>query len=163
MVRDRTERPSAGVRSQCAALGGEGSRNELVEIGSKGLISGARIATATKNSTTKAPTMAPRRLTRRRKARRQGGDSGAAMAVVSGETAVMASSSRSGAQARVDEEISEVGEQVQEDIRRRGEQDDALDHGVVAVEHGIDDELAEAGNGEDLLGQHGTREELAEF
>src|ERR1700730_2461122 len=98
------------------------------------------MATATKNSTTTAPTMAPRRLTRRRTARRQGCDSGVAAALVS----IGTSEALSGTQARVDEEIGEVGEQIEQDIRRRGEEHDALHHGVIAVEHGVDDELAEA-------------------
>src|SRR5947209_12154411 len=118
------------------------------------------MATATKNSTTTAPSMAPRRLTRRRSARRQGAASGGAAVAVSIVVAVMTVSR---AQARVDEEIGEVGEQVEQDIRRRGEEHDALHHRVVAVEHGIDDELAEAGNGEDLLGEHRAGEQLAEF
>src|SRR5438477_5678187 len=114
----------------------------------------------TKNSTTTAPTMAPRRLTSRRTARRQGCDCGVPAAVVSMAVAVIASSR---AQARVDEEIGEVGEKVEEDIGGRGEEDDALHHGIVAVEHGIDDKLAEPGNGEDLLRQDGAGEQLAEL
>src|SRR3546814_7767589 len=38
----------------------------------------------------------------------------------------------------------------------------ALHDRIVAREYGIDDELAEAGDGEDLLGQHSTAQELAE-
>ena len=41
-------------------------------------------------------------------------------------------------------------------------QHDALHHRIVAVEDRIDDELAEARNGEDLLGQHGARQQRAE-
>src|SRR6266851_2308794 len=160
MMRASTSRPISSVPNQCARLGGLRTSDQFVAIGSYGLISGAKTAMAMKNSTTTAPTMAPRRLTRRRTARRQGCDSGGAAAVVSMVVAVMTVSR---AQARVDEEIGEVGEQVEQDIRGRGEEHDALHHGIVAVEHGIDDELAETGDGEDLLGQDGAGEQLAEF
>ena len=41
----------------------------------------------------------------------------------------------------------------------RGAEHHALDDAIVAVEDGIDDQLAEAGDGEDLLGQHGAGEQ----
>src|SRR5258708_6542717 len=160
MMRASTSRPISSVPNQCARLGGLRTNDQFVAIGSYGLISGAKTAMATKNSTTTAPTMAPRRLTRRRTARRQGCDSGVAAAVVSIAVAVMTVSR---AQPRVDEEIGDIGEQVEEDIRGRGEQDDALHHGVVAIEHRVDDKLAEAGDREDLLGQDGAGEQLAEL
>ena len=65
--------------------------------------------------------------------------------------------------ARVDREVGEVGEQVERDVGGRRDEDDALDDGVVAVEDRVDDQLAEAGNGEHLLGQHRAREQRAEL
>ena len=49
------------------------------------------------------------------------------------------------------------------DVRRRRDQHDALHDRVVAVEHRVDDQLAEAGDGEHLLGQHGARQQRAEL
>src|SRR5438270_484102 len=69
----------------------------------------------------------------------------------------------SASQPRIDEHVGDVGEEIEHDIDARRHQHDALHHGIVAVEHGIHDELAEAGNGEDLLGQHGAGQELAEL
>ena len=60
-------------------------------------------------------------------------------------------------------EVGDVGEQVQHDVGGRGEQHDALHHRVVAVEHRIDDQLAEAGDREHLLGQHRARQQRAEL
>src|SRR3546814_2935853 len=64
--------------------------------------------------------------------------------------------------ARVDQEIEHVGHQVDQDDAHRGAEHHALHDRIVAREYGIDDELAEAGDGEDLLGQHSTAQELAE-
>src|SRR3712207_8585617 len=54
---------------------------------------------------------------------------------------------------------SDVGEQVQGDVRRGREQHHALHDRVIAVEHRVHDQLAEAGNREHLLRQHGRSEE----
>src|SRR5258708_34559211 len=113
MMRAMTSRPISSVPNQCAGLGGLRTADQLVAIGSYGLISGAKTAMATRNSTTTAPTMAPRRLTRRRTARRQGCDSGGAAPVVSTVVAVMAGSR---AQARGDEEIGGIGAAVAQGI-----------------------------------------------
>ena len=64
---------------------------------------------------------------------------------------------------RIDDEVREVGEQVQHDVGGRGEQHDALHDRVVAVEHRVDDQLAEAGDREHLLGQHRARQQRAEL
>ncbi len=53
--------------------------------------------------------------------------------------------------------------QVQEHVERRRDQHHALHDRVVAVEHAVHQHLAEAGDGEDLLGQHGAREQPPEL
>ncbi len=123
-------------------------------IGSYGAISGATIARMTKNSTTTAPPSTALRLRRnleRMRLRFFGRAMSSVMAIVIGMP-----------QARIDENIKDIGQKVHDDETDRRAKDDALNDRVVAVEHGIDDELAEAGNGEDLLGQHRAREKLAE-
>src|SRR6185437_2165111 len=109
---------------------------------------------AMKKRTTTSPTMAPRRRMRRRSARCHGFDSGrtARVAVVA-VIAVMPPALPSRPKARVDEEIGDVGKEVEDDVGGRGEKHHTLHHRVVAVEDGIDDELAEARDGEDLLGE----------
>src|SRR5665647_2936725 len=106
-----------------------------------------------RNSTMMAiPKIAPLRRISRRSARRSGDSTASALlsrAAVKGAS-VMASA----AQPRIDEDIGDIGEKIEHDIDRRGHQNDALYHGVVAVEHRIDDQLAETWNGENLLGQH---------
>src|SRR6476620_2945927 len=92
-------------------------------------------------STTR-PAIAPLRLTRRRSARRAGLSSSSERA---GEIArSTASVIASRPQPRVDEDIGDVGDEIQRDVDRRGRQHDALHHGIVAVEYGVDDQFAEA-------------------
>src|SRR5262245_61511241 len=105
----------------------------------------------TKAAITASPATAPLRLNSRRNARRAGLSSSSDTTGRAPTTAsVMSSSSQPG----VDEDIGDVGDQVERDVDRCRRQDHALYHGIVAIEHGIDDELAEAGNRENLLGQH---------
>src|SRR3954454_22529472 len=135
---------------------------------------------------TPSPTMAPRRRTNRRQARRLGlsiriasswpGSPGGRIGAVerrttsssisrasaSGAASVLIAA-RSSAQPRVDQDVAEVGEEVQGDVGGRGDEHHTLDDGVVAVEHGVYDKLAEARDGEDLLGQHRAREKRAEL
>src|SRR6516225_4417194 len=72
-------------------------------------------------------------------------------------------STMSGPQPRVDQNVGDVGQQIEHDVDRRGHQDDALHHRIIAVEYGIDDQLAEARNAENLLGQHGAGKQSSEF
>ena len=57
-------------------------------------------------------------------------------------------------QPRVDEDIGDIGNQVERDVDGRGHQNDTLHHGIIAVEHGIDDQLAKAGDRENLFGEY---------
>src|SRR2546430_8002531 len=64
---------------------------------------------------------------------------------------------------RIDQHVGDISEQVEEDVGRGGDQGDPLNYGVVAVEHAVDDQLAEAGDREDLLGQDRAGEQRAEL
>src|SRR5215813_3380531 len=55
------------------------------------------------------------------------------------------------ADAGVEEDIEDVDEEVQEHVDARDDQDDALDHRVVAPHDGVDGEPPDAGEGEDAL------------
>src|SRR5581483_2375779 len=149
MTRASTSRPRSSVPNQCSADGGLRTSDQLVAMGSKGAISGAKTASKRKIARTIRPTTAPLRLNRRRSARRAGLSSSSC--APASEALKVASTIASAPQSGIDEDIGDVGDQVQRDVDRRGYQHHALHHGVVAVEHGIDDQLAEAGNGEDLL------------
>src|ERR1700755_2706482 len=105
---------------------------------------------------TASPTTAPLRLNSRCSARWAGLSSSSD---ATGRAPTTASVMSSSPQPRVDEDIGDVGDQVERDVDRRRGQHYALHHGVVTVEHGVDDELAESWNGENLLGQHGAREQ----
>ena len=60
--------------------------------------------------------------------------------------------------------IGDIGQQIEQRCRRSAvTEHDALHDRVVAVEHGIDDQLAEARDREDLLGQHRARQQRAEI
>src|SRR5579875_433656 len=121
---------------------------------------GASAATPMKRRTQARPKTALLRRNRRRSALRSGPAS-SIRATFSLVAAVMASASR--AQARIGEEIGHVRADIEEDVERRRHQHHTLHHREVAIEDGVDDELAEAGNGEDLLGEHRAREELAKL
>src|ERR1700749_5022331 len=90
------------------------------------------------------PTTAPLRRNSRRKARRAGLSSSSSAAIWIAPS--VASVMRLRPQPRVDEHIGDIGDQVQHDVDGRRHQDDALHDGVIAIEHGIDDQLAETRN-----------------
>src|SRR6202165_868635 len=98
---------------------------------------------------TTMPTTAPLRCNRRRSARRAGlsSSSGAAMGIAPSAASVM----RLTPQPWIDQDIGDIGDQVQRDVDGRRHQHDALQDGIIAIEHGIDDQLAESRNREDML------------
>src|SRR5258706_643320 len=148
MTRESTSRPISSVPNQWAAVGALRTALQLVASGSYGAIHDAKIASATKKTTTASPTMAPRRRSNRRSARSPGESSrGRAMSA-------KAIAAMSGAHPRIDQHVGHVREEVQHDVGGRREEHHALDHRVVAVEDRIDVELSEPGYGEHLLGEH---------
>src|SRR5436190_7474464 len=56
------------------------------------------------------------------------------------------------ADARIEQRVAEIDQQVDEDVDARREQQHALDHRIVVALHRIDDEAADAGNREHRLG-----------
>ena len=135
-----TSRPISSVPNQCAALGALRIALQLVAIGSCGAIQRREAARA-----------------RRRPARPPSAEHRAAPAQQAAPRARRcrrrlrsACSKRHHAaispQPRIDHEVGQVGEQVEHDVGRRGDQHHALHHRVVAVEHRVDDQLAEAGD-----------------
>src|SRR5450755_26279 len=176
MTRDATSRPISSVPNKWVAVGGLRTSLHDVWRGSCGAIVGASTAITTKNTTTPSPSMAPRRRLRRRRTRwrgvssRSAGMSSASVATwLSNKPNELPSRSPDkspsplSSQTRVDDEVREVGEQVEEDVCGRSEQHHALHDAVVAIEDGVHDQLAEAGDAEHLLGQHSAGKQRPEF
>ena len=67
------------------------------------------------------------------------------------------------ADARVEQRVDDVDEQVDDDVARRRDEHDALDQRVVALVHGLDRQPAEAGDAEDRLRDDRTGDERAEL
>src|ERR1700733_4472789 len=105
---------------------------------------------------TTSPTTAPLRANSRRSARRAGlSSSSETMGIAPSVVSVM----RSGPQPRIDQDIGDIGNQVQRDVDGRRHQHHALHDRVIAIEYGIHDQLAEAGYRENLFGQHRARQQ----
>src|SRR5690349_13130569 len=138
ITRASTSRPISSVPNQCADDGALRIALQLVASGSCGESQGAKIATTRKNTITASAITAMRRRSKRRNARAPGLDSRTG-------TASMASVAMpSAAQARIHEVVRDVREQIEGDVCGGREQHHALHHGVITIEHGVDDELAEA-------------------
>src|SRR3954454_2827608 len=154
-------RPRSSVPNQCCADGALRTSVQLVAMGSYGESSGAKIASTMNVAMITSPTTAPLRRSSRRSALRAG-LSNSSEALI-GIAPTMASLMRSIPQPWIDEDIGDIGNQVQRNVDGRGHQHHALHHGIVAVENGIDDQLPKPGNRKYLLRQHGAGQERAEF
>src|SRR4051794_21523081 len=109
-------------------------------------MSGADNAIAT-NSSTNPPATSAMRFARKRRNARLRIRGCLSTARTGGLTAISTS------QARVDRVIENVCDEIQQDVECGRHQHDGLDDRIVAIEDGIDDQLAESGNGKYLLGQ----------
>src|SRR6516225_1411625 len=125
-------------------------------------MSGASRASPVNSTMSSSPKTAALRRSRARTARARG-LSALSISGARSSSSCSVVSTMSGPQPRVDQNVGDVGQQVEHDIDRRGHQDDALHHRIIAVEYGIDDQLAEARNAENLLGQHGAGKQSSEF
>src|SRR6185369_976813 len=160
MTRTRVSRPRSSVPNQWDADGGWRTEVQLCAIGSYGLNNGAKTASTIKNATMANPKTALLRRKSRRKARRSG-VSATSFAAINLVLTAMSAMSRT--QSRIDKDVGDVGEQIEHDVDGRCDEYDALHHRVVAIEDGVDDQLAEARNRENLFGQHCARQERPEF
>src|SRR5919201_4483462 len=114
-------------------------------------MSGATTATRMNATTTASPSTALRRCRNRRQARPAGlssapNSSTAIVAIAMGHLARRCwSPSSQFPEPWIDEDVSDVGEQIEEDVGRRRNQRHALHHRIIAVEDAVDDQLPEAG------------------
>src|SRR4051812_10649531 len=157
--------------------GGWSTALKFVSDGSYGAMSGAKIAMSTNSVATHRPAIASGRRPRRRSARRRERTRGAtatSTALIASAPAGACRRRRSSndalsclpsgdADARVEDGVQEVHREVDDDVADRRDQDDALDDRVVAREDGVERELAEAGQDEDLLGHHRAGDQQAEL
>src|SRR5438132_4647442 len=146
-----TSRPNSSVPRKFAALGGfrrwAGSRRRGSWVEITLARSAARITTAR----IEAPTAMFRLRTACRRHVGRAGASAAATAVVAAPSAIT--------DPRVDEDVEHVHHQIDEHVRRRGDEDHALHDRVVPAQHRTDDQPAEPGNGEHDLGHHGAADQ----
>src|SRR5262249_47089947 len=158
MTRESTSRPTLSVPSRWAGPGRARLWPRSCLSGSYGDTSGASSATATAASITAAPSgasraLAARRSTRQRsRARRAGAP--AARRVASTGSAIR--------DPGVDPAEDHVDQEAGQDEADRDQEDDALHQGVVPREDGIDHQPADAGQGEDVLGDHRPADQRAE-
>src|SRR5690242_14353596 len=134
-------RPRSSVPNQCCIEGGLRTSVQLVAMGSYGESRGANTASTMNIAITTSPTTAPLRRSSRRSAR-LAGLSSFSEAVIGMEPRT-ASLMLSIPQPWIDENIGDIGNEVQRNVDGSGHQHDALHHGVVAIENGIDDQLSE--------------------
>src|SRR5215831_16329564 len=157
-TRDSTSRPRSSVPNGCAQLGALRIWLQSVLTGLTMPIHGAPIASAVKSSTTPAPTSAGGRRRARRQPRRMAlldGPAAGAMRLSAMAAVPVVPSALTGrstnANAGVQERVGGVHEEIDQDVRARRDEDDALDQRVVAREHRLHDQPAEARHHEDLL------------
>src|SRR5580765_7480881 len=162
-TRAKVSRPRSSVPNGCARLGALRISFQSVCIGSAPAIHGAAIAATTKRSTITAPTTdaGRRRACRQARARRSGSAdrvwaSTAVVAVVLGLT-----ERAPDADARIQERVGQVDQKIDQHVRAGGDKHDALYQRIVAREHRFDDEAAEPGYDEDLLGDDRPAHERA--
>src|SRR6185312_8557203 len=132
MTRLKMSRPSSSVPNQCKADGALRTLVQLCATGSYGVTRGAKIASRMNSTITARPNTAPLRRNSRRVRRRHGVSIVAALA--SGMRSMVASAMRSAAQPWIDQDVGDIGEQIERDVDRRRDQHDALHDRVVAIE-----------------------------
>src|SRR5262245_42528353 len=158
ITRESTSRPTLSVPRGCAQLGRSSAWSRFCLRGSWGDSAGANAAARRAASSTAAPkgarrAAAARRRTTQGRARSDRGGAGAA------RLATRSASSDPG----IDEAIEHVHEEVAHDEADGDQQHHALHEGVVPREHGVDDEAADAGEGEHVLCDHRPPDQRAEL
>src|SRR3981081_4182588 len=132
MTRLSMSRPSVSVPKGCSNSGGCSDSVGSWASGSYGASSGAMSATSTISRSTTAPITAPRLRTKRRSVRRNSLVSARTGAVESHailrSRVVVTSAMSAVADARIEERISQINHQVEQEEDGGGEQDHARDH-----------------------------------
>src|SRR5262245_31912341 len=150
MVRLSTSRPRWSVPNTCAAPGGTSRWSKFAMSGAYGATAGAVTAVAVRRASASPPSRARRFRTNRWAMRRR--------RELSLVTAIRTRASVV-ADARIEERVRDVGEQVAHDDQRRAEHGHRHHDGVVAAQRPLEGEPADAGNREDRLHDHRSAEQ----
>src|SRR3954465_8423768 len=179
MAREKMSRPRSSVPNRCCDDGPASAAEKSLLPGANGAITGAKIAMKTKMSATTSPATASGRRSSRRRMRRRPRARGLRTAM--SWTALIASAPpgsyprrwanndavSSGPprhpDARVEVRVCDVDEQVDDHVPDGRDEDHALDQRIVALLHRLDRQAPEAGDHEDLLGDHRARDQRAEL
>src|SRR5205809_52813 len=145
-TRLHTSRPTSSVPNQCAAPGAVRRADTSMRSGSPAMTGASTPTSVVTASSTRPTTVARRRTSREsQSARRRTGSAGRGRARTLMPMRSLVS------HPRIEHHVREVHGQVHEHVEARDAEHHALDHGIVAAQHGRDDQPAEPGNVEDLL------------
>src|SRR6187455_2469933 len=164
MSRLRMSRPCSSVPSRWPAVPIGASRSVAPDVsGSHGLMSGAASAAPPAIAMMTTPTRACRsRANARRKPTSAVGPRRArACTGLTASAVVVATSGRP--RARIEVEVQQIDRQVHDHERQRDEERGALDHLHVARDDRADELAAEPRPAEDLLGEDGAAQQVAEL
>src|SRR6266545_6523681 len=165
-------RPSSSLPNQCSALGPANRSRRSPVSGSYGASTSANTAVPMYTTTSARPMTAPRFLLSRRQAARSAEARPAAMAIAGAASASSPAVSGTDASrtdtasvpdARIDQRVGEVDDQVYEQEGNRDQQDAALDHRIVAGEDRVHHEPSDAWQGEHRLDEDRASQQRAEL
>src|SRR5882724_10134430 len=153
-TRLHTSRPTSSVPNQCAAPGAVSRAETSMRRGSPAM-TGASVPTSVVTPSSTRPTTVARRRTRRDShngPRR-------ALSAGRGSARTLTGPGSLVSDPRIEDDVRQVDGEVHQHVNARDTQHHALDDGVVAAQHGRDDQPAEPGNVEDLLHDDGAGDE----
>src|ERR1044072_3574549 len=152
ITRDHRLRPKLSVPNAKSAPGGRNLKRIASLVGSTGAIQGARAA---------ASRTMPKRPSPKRNERWRSSRFSVVQAGCSRVRGISPSSSAWSSEAallithsRVEQRVADVHHDIDQHKKRRHQEQPALDHRVVPVQHRLRPQLAHAGNGEQRLGHH---------
>src|SRR3984893_16828232 len=150
ITRDHRLRPKLSVPNAKSEPGGRNLKRIASLVGSTGAIHGARAA---------ASRMMPNRPSPERNSRWRNRRFSVAHAGCSCVTGISASSSSSAgalsmAHPRIEQGVADIDGDIDQHKERRDEEQPALDHRIIPVQHRLRQQLAHAGNGEQRLRHH---------
>src|SRR4051794_8446538 len=167
--RDRMSRPTSSVPSGNCRLppsiqaGGASRRSRNCSNGEWGAISGARSATRAIRMMMISPATAPLFSAKLREKAPSGPGGGAATSVAAVSSVLSVSvipfPSPSMPDARIEGAVEQIDQQIDRHDRGRDQQHATLENGIVPAADALDQPFADAGPGEDRLGQDGAAEQ----
>src|SRR6476620_8605203 len=152
ITRDHRLRPKLSVPNAKSAPGGRNLKRIASFVGSTGAIQGARAAASRTMPNSPSPERNSRWWNKRFRVPQAGCSRmrgiSPSSSVSSSEAALFI------AHSRVEQGVADVHHDIAQHKKRRHQEQPALDHRVVPVQHRLRQQLAHAGNGEQRLGHH---------